>query len=189
MFEVYPLSQAANDTAGGMSPYTLDEAKQAWGSAYEGLSQEEVNRRVRGFATLVRGIAHSGAISPGEFADSLGLEPAEANELLSAFVAVGMELDGDGNIAGAALTTTKTPHAMRFDGHNLYAWCALDTLFIPGLLEVTAEVESVCPVSGGEIHLTVSETGVLSQSHPDAVISVVLPGVSPRVQTGPASPT
>ncbi len=172
-----------------MSPYTLEDAKKAWGRAYDGLSREEVNRRIRGFATLLRGIAHSGSVSPEEFADALGIDAAEAREIFSELAAAGMQLDADGNIAGAALTATKTPHAMRVRGRELYAWCALDTLFLPGLLGASAEVDSSCPVSGEKIHLSVSATGVSSHSPADAVLSVVLPGESSGAQTGPASPT
>ena len=69
-----------------------------------------------------------------------------------------MQFDETGNVVGAALTTLPTPHRVSFGGSfgdsfggDLFAWCALDTLFIPGLLDQTADVESTCPVSNSPI--------------------------------------
>jgi alkylmercury lyase len=73
-------------------------------------------------------------------------------------------------------------------GRRFYAWCALDTLFIPGLVGKPAEVSSHCPVSGAEIRLSVALQGVVEYEPSDAVLSVFLPGAS-GLLTGPASPT
>ncbi len=75
-------------------------------------------------------------------------------------------------------------------GKELYAWCSLDTLFIPGLLGEDAEISSTCPVSGDPIRLRVTPAGVQNFSPPDAVVSIVLPNVGQEsIRTGPASPT
>lgn len=168
----------------------LDEVKAAWAQGYEGLSREEIDRRVRAFTALVRGIAKTGAVTPEEFGRQTGASADEARELFSGFAAFGMEVDDSGNIIGAALTTTRTPHTLSFGGRKLFAWCALDTLFIPGLLDEVAEVESTCPVSGSDIRLVVTPEGVTAVHPPDAVLSVVLPGGgSPAGAIGLASPT
>ena len=171
-----------------MSRSTLEEAKRAWSQGSEGLSEEEVGRQALGFGAIVRGIAERGAVSPDEFAKELGLEPAAARELFEGFARAGVELDEAGNISGAALTTTKTPHEVQMSGRTFYAWCALDTLFIPGLVGEPAEVISRCPVSGAEIRLSVSPQGVVEHSPREAALSVFLPGAS-SLLTGPASPT
>ncbi len=168
----------------------LERAKQAWALGYEGLSQEEVDRRVRGFTAIVRGIARDGAVRPSTLAAELGIEVAEARELFSALESMGMEFDAAGNIVGAALTTKPTAHTVRIRDHEpLYAWCALDTLFIPGLVGEPAAIESTCPVSGDAIRLSVSPEGVLEHTPDGAVLSVFLPGSSGAPRTGPASPT
>ena len=169
---------------------TLGEVKAAWARGYEGLSSEELDRRVRGFAALVRGIAETGAVTPDEFGHQTGLNVDEATELFSVFAALGMQVNESGNIVGAALTTTPTPHSLSFGGRKLYAWCALDALFIPGLLDEVAAVESTCPVSSTDVRLTVAPEGVTSVDPTDAVLSVVVPSVTSSVlEIGLASPT
>jgi alkylmercury lyase len=100
----------------------------------------------------------------------------------------GLEFDGDGNLVGAALTLRPSPHRFRVAGRDLFAWCSLDTLFLPGLLEETAEVESACPVTGVPIRLRVTPDRVEAYSPATTVLSIVLPGISCSTdRTGPAS--
>ncbi len=171
-----------------MTRFSLEDAKRAWAQAYEGLDEAETGLRARGFRAIVRGIAARGSVSPAEFARELELEESSARELFLALAKVGMQVDGAGNITAAALTTRPTPHLLRMSGRTLYAWCALDTLFIPGLVGQKMEVESRCPVSDTVIRLSVSPNGVLEHSPEGAVLSVFLPGVSGAL-IGPASPT
>ncbi len=166
----------------------LEDAKSAWASEYAGLSPDEIDQRVRGFGAMVRGIAKDGHLSVARFAELMGLGVSEAKELFEGLAAVGMQMDESGNILGAALTARETPHKMRITGKELYAWCSLDTLFIPGLLGETAEVESTCPSSGEAIRLTVSPEGIEAAEPSSTWLSVFLPGGSSR-QLGPASPT
>lgn len=172
-----------------MSLTALEEAKAAWSRVYEGLTQKEIDQRVMGLSTLVRGIAQVGAVTPADFSRSTSLDPTQARELFSSLAAFGLERDEAGNIIGAALTTRSTPHSIGIAGKQLFAWCALDTLFIPGLLGEVGEVASTCPISQVAVRLTVKPDGVHT-SHPrGAVLSVVLPGVGLEATTGPASPT
>ena len=167
---------------------TLKRARAAWARTYDGMSSEEINRRARGFGSIVRGIYRDGAVSAESFAQELEIDASEARALFSALSDMGMEFDEAGNIVGAALTSKQTPHAVRIGDRVLYAWCALDTLFIPGLLDETAEIESTCPTSGTPISLSVSPNGVIKYAPQDVVISVVLPDPS-GARIGRASPT
>jgi alkylmercury lyase len=173
-----------------VSRTALEEAKAAWARAYAGLTQEEIDQRVMGFGALVRGIAVAGAVTPEEFGRSTSLSTTQASELFSSLAAFGLERDEAERIVGAALTTRRTPHAIRIAGKPLFAWCALDTLFIPGLLGEVGVVESTCPVSQAPVRLTVTPGGVETVDPPGAVLSVVLPAISSSsASTGPASPT
>lgn len=166
----------------------LEATKRAWASDFAGLSERETDTRVRAFTEIVRAIATEGTLSPDAFAARMGFEAPQATELFSGLKASGMQVDAEGNIVGAALTTLETPHRVRFDGKDLFAWCALDTLFIPGLLGKTVAVESTCPSSGGAVRLLVSPDRIESVE-PDGVwLSVFIPGGSSR-RVGPASPT
>ncbi len=166
----------------------LDDTKLAWAGTLEGRSEEEKDRLALATAIVVRGIAEHGATSPESLGAQLGLEPAQARAILAGLATMGMEIDAEGNVVGAALTSTQTPHAVRLGARVLFAWCALDTLFIPGLVGEPADVESTCPVSGEAISLRVSPDGACDYTPSGAVLSVLLPGAS-GLQVGPASPT
>jgi alkylmercury lyase len=166
----------------------LESAIRAWSSQFAGLSQMEIDDRVRGFAAIVRAIAETGALSPERLAEVMGLDVSRAEELIADLGAIGMQSDAGGNVIGAALTTQASPHRVRVRGKDLYAWCALDTLFIPGLLGETADIESVFPVGGGSMRLRVAPDCIASCQSPDAWVSVFLPGGTSRT-LGPASPT
>jgi alkylmercury lyase len=58
---------------------------------------------------------------------------------------------------------------------QLYTWCAWDSLFIPGLVGKTADVESVSPTSGAPIHLRVEPSGVQELTPAEAVVSMLAP--------------
>ncbi len=168
----------------------FDRAMRAWGACYDNLGTDEVHRRVRTFGAIVRGIAARGRFSPSELPPEAGSDPQRSRESIADLQAAGFEFDADGSIVGAALTTRLTPHRLHFrHGRPLYAWCALDTLFLPGLIGEAAAVESSCPVSGGAVHVSVSPDGVESCEPTDAVVSVFLPGDAVQARTGPASPT
>lgn len=173
-----------------MSRQDLEEAKRAWGRGYEGLDEADVDRRVAGFTALVRGIAEKGAVSAAEFGRATGLDASHASDIFSGLAMFGLERDDRGHVVGAALTTNATPHRVRFDEKELYAWCALDTLFIPGLVGRRAIIESTCPTSKDSIRLTVAPGGVEAVDPGATAISVVLPGAGGApATTGPASPT
>ncbi|MCI0711817.1 MAG: alkylmercury lyase MerB [Chloroflexi bacterium] len=85
------------------------------------------------------------------------------------------EFDGTGNLRGYALTQLPTPHQFRVNGQALYAWCALDTLFLPAYLDAAAEITSECPMTGTSIQLIVSPEGVQFCSPQDVALSIVIP--------------
>lgn len=69
----------------------------------------------------------------------------------------------------AGLTLEPTRHQLTMNGVTLFAWCAWDTLFIPQILGVTANVESTCPETGRAISITVSASGV-THAEPSCVV-------------------
>ena len=167
----------------------LEEAKRAWASSYEGLSQVRIDEHARGFTAIIRAVGEEGVLSARRFAELMRLPVPEANSLFQRLAAVGMQSDEQGNIVGAALTTLETSHRIYVGGKALFAWCALDTLFIPGLLRSTGEIDSTCPSSGEAIRLTVSPERVEACEPRGTWLSVFLPGVASGNQIGPASPT
>jgi alkylmercury lyase len=62
-------------------------------------------------------------------------------------------------IAFSGLSLAPTAHRLTLGERQLYTWCAWDTLFLPALLDQTAQVESICPVTGMAVRLTVDPSG------------------------------
>lgn len=84
------------------------------------------------------------------------------------------DLTEDGKVeALMGLSLRPTQHRMKVGDTQLYTWCALDLLFIPPTLEVTAEIESPSPTSGEVIRAVVTPNGIEDIDPEGAVVSVV----------------
>jgi alkylmercury lyase len=133
---------------------------------------------------LWREIARGVPVSPEQveqLASALDLEQQTVHEVLHKMC----ERDEDGNVVGiAGLSQNQHPHRFTVNGIQLATWCAWDSLFLPVMLQQTAEVASSCPSTGETIRLTITPEGVTSYQPESAVISIVIP--QPRT-SGPES--
>lgn len=85
------------------------------------------------------------------------------------------ERDPDDNIVGIlGLSLNETPHRFDVDGERFSTWCALDTLFLPAVLDRPATVESQSPVSEQRVRVTVTPDRVEEVRPAGAVISFVV---------------
>ena len=140
-------------------------------------------------------LAQGNPVSPQQLAKASGLSLVEVEETLKIIREEGVEVDEAGNLVGMALTLNPTPHRFIVNGRPLFTWCALDAVFMPGLLGETAEVESTCPITREPIRLTISPKGIEAFSPKTAVLSIAVPGLSCRrdddapdkTKTGPTS--
>jgi alkylmercury lyase len=125
---------------------------------------------------LYRLLAAGQPVATADLAAATGLpEPAVA-EMLSRWPAV--FTDSQGQVTGfwgLAISELSPTHRYETGGRVLYAWCAWDTLFLPGRIGQPARVTSTCPVTGELIELTVTPEGVTGTSHPAAVVSFLRP--------------
>jgi alkylmercury lyase len=72
-----------------------------------------------------------------------------------------VDYDEDGRVvAFSGLSLIPTAHRFTVGEHQLFTWCAWDTLFLPAMLGESADVESTCPVTGRGVRLTVDPNGV-----------------------------
>lgn len=139
-------------------------------SSSSAAGERRLNRQV------LDAIADGAPVSKTAFSTRTGLALDNVDRMFDRLAAFGAEFDDAGDLVGNILTQNTTPHRFKVSGRQLYAWCALDTLFLPGLLEQTAEVESTCPVTGVRIWLTVAPDRVENPHPADVTLSVVLPG-------------
>src|SRR5438876_2139848 len=76
---------------------------------------------------------------------------------------------------GGLTVVEMPPHRFIVDGRTLYTWCAWDSLFIPGVLGLEAEVESPAPGSTARVRLRVAPDEVKHVEPRSAVMSFLLP--------------
>ncbi|MEQ8396134.1 organomercurial lyase [Thalassobaculum sp.] len=126
---------------------------------------------------LLRQLARGEPVAVDDFARALRTSVKAADDLVKASRLTRFVLAAeDGRIRGfMGLSVTETPHRMIVDGRALWTWCAYDTLFLPALLDRTAQVETHDPVTGQAIHLTVSPRRVEAVEPAAAVASIVRP--------------
>jgi alkylmercury lyase len=97
-----------------------------------------------------------------------------ATQVTAILRGLGAEWDPDGRVAGLGMTLRPTEHQVRLDGQVVWAWCALDGLAVPLLLDTPAEVRSRCPATGLPVRVTVSPQRVRDLDPPGAVVSQIL---------------
>jgi len=123
---------------------------------------------------LYRLLAGGAPVSHRQLAQACALAETRIDELLVQWL--GVHHDEAGEVTGfLGLTVNETAHRLRVDGRDLYAWCAWDTLFLPGLIGRPAEVSSRCAQSGAEIRLALDPARVVSLTPDTTVLSFVTP--------------
>ncbi len=122
---------------------------------------------------LLRLLAEGQPVSRDRLAAALGLARADVDATLRQVPNV--EVDADGRIVASGLSLLPTPHQFHVNGHDLYTWCALDTLMYPVVIGQRAHVTSCCPVSGVPVRLTVTPERVEELDPPHALVSIVVP--------------
>lgn len=179
-----------------MARPTFEDVLAAWSADYDSVEQENeemLAQELNLSTTLLHLLSEGKAVSAVRLAEQTGLSPEQMQALFDHFAAQGGEFDEKGNLVGAALTLNSTPHQLTIDGRRLYAWCSLDTFFIPGLLGKSAEVTSTDPVTGDRIRLTVTPEGISKYDPATTHLSIAVPGLSCRTdgscgpETGPES--
>lgn len=90
----------------------------------------------------------------------------------------GVYRDDAGRIAGfwgLAIAPLDPEYSLQAGVKTSYAWCALDTLFIPPLLGEPVAVRATDPVNGEPVSLVVDGNGVRELTPPGALVSMVIP--------------
>ncbi len=129
---------------------------------------------------LYRLLAEGEPVRPGELATKVGLDEKLVQEKLQSWP--GVFFDEQERIQGYwGLAIAGMKHRFVGEGRTLYTWCAWDSLFLPEILQKTAQVSSSCPVTGETIRLRVSPYEIETVEPADMVMS--FPGVD-RMELG-----
>jgi alkylmercury lyase len=167
---------------------TLSEIIAAWQARQQSRELETLRPCVQAIQLLAQGQP----VSIDQFRTGSHLSETEITTYLARLKKCGGEFDENGNLIGNMLTLSPSPHRLQINGRALFAWCALDTLFLPAYLQQAAQVTSICPATKIPIHLTITPEGIERVDPATTVVAVVVPGVTPscdlQAQAGPQGP-
>ena len=142
----------------GAAMPTLDPTEQRIASAIHRLMADGVSATSEAIAraslTKVERVGESLASWPGVYRDNAGR-------------VVGFW--------GHAVSPLDPEYRLKAHDRTTYAWCALDTLFIPSLVGETMGVEATDPLTGEPVSLVVDGDGAHQVSPAGAVVSMVVP--------------
>ena len=128
----------------------------------------------RGALVIYRLLAKGIPVSDSDVGRELGMTSDEVGDLTGDWP--GVYRNDDGHIIGFwGLAISEMPHRFRLGDRQLHTWCAWASLFLPEILQETADVTSMCPVTGEEIHLRVSPRRVEEVSPAGAAMSLLEP--------------
>lgn len=141
--------------------------------------------------TLFQLLAKGEPVETPRLAAAVGRPEADVSAALAgpAFEPLVYRDDGSRIIGFSGLGVAElgeTVHRLRLDdGHEVYAWCAGDSLFLPIALGAEVRVESRCPVTGETISFLGSPSGFRDVNPPEAVMSILTPEeIGARVERG-----
>lgn len=126
---------------------------------------------------LLRELAKGEPVTAAQLARAIGATTADAKTVLER---PGLKpfvyRDEEGRVVGyLGLAARPMHHQFALNGRTLWTWCAGDSLFLPGLLDETAEVESRDPEGGELIRLTISPTRIEAVEPEGVVVCMVKP--------------
>lgn len=139
----------------------------------------ELVRRIVG---LMRELALGRPVPRTRLDDLWSTSAEQTRRVLEQIEAVGMvELDTSGAVVASVITLRPTAHRFRIGDTVLHTWCAVDTLFMPGVLGATAAVVSTCAETGRQLQLGVAPHRLVECTPPGIHVSLVVPGITPGI--------
>lgn len=164
-----------------------DELIEKYRAAYDAIPKEAFELDLRVTIRTVQALAAAKPVAPQRLAEIWEMPQEQVQAILEQAVASGRaQVDEQGNLVGAVLSFVPTQHRITLNGNQLYAWCAYDAIYVPGVVGTTARIASEDPISGDPIRLTITPAGVSEIRPESAVVTVV--GAETDMRGGPTSP-
>jgi alkylmercury lyase len=162
------------------------ELIKAYREAYDAIPQEALELDLRVTVKTMQALAKGKPISPDQLAQIWEIPLEQVRSILAGAIATGRaEIDSQGDLVGGVLSLNPTAHRISMDGKQLYAWCAYDAIYAPGVVGKTAQIASMDPLTGNLIEMTITPDGVAEVRPEGAVVSVV--GTETDMRGGPES--
>ena len=155
-----------------MMEATIDQVIVGWKDSKEQLYTPEF---VLTFHTILQSLMMGEAISLDKVSRISGLSKEQVFDAWQKLQESGAKMGEDTRITGAVLSLTPTMTKFEVEGRELYAWCALDAMFLPGLLGKAAKVKTISPANGEQILFSSGPDGVETIEPAGAVLTVEIP--------------
>ncbi len=128
-------------------------------------------------AAVYRLLSNGEPVDATAVAESVGgITVDSVNERLDSWP--GVFRDDSGRVVGFwghAIDKLDPEYRLVANGNTTYAWCALDTLFIPGIIGKVVRVEASDPISGEAVSVVVDGDGVREVTPAGALVSMLIP--------------
>ena len=118
---------------------TLAEIIQAWQTRKQDRTADLLASSIQ----TIKLLASGQPVSKEQFQSQTSLADDEVTAYFERLKRSGCEFDAQGRLVGNALSLTPSPYRLQVNGQQLYAWCALDTLFLSACIRQPAQVTSV----------------------------------------------
>lgn len=170
-----------------MEQLKKDEVIKAYRKAYDAIPQEALDLDLRLTVRTIQALSRGKPVSPEQLAEIWEVPLEQVRSVLAGAVLAGRaEVNSQGDLVGGILSLIPTPHRISIGGKQLYAWCAYDAIYVPGLAGKTAEISTQDPITGDPIKIIITPDGVADVQPEGSVVSVV--GVESDMRGGPKSP-
>jgi alkylmercury lyase len=156
------------------SPNTT--AEKLWAAASQHFPEFSPEQQ-RVALTLLQELLGGDPVPASRLGTALGIDEGEAARYLAETSLRPFVYPGDGApVKGFwGLLTVPTSHEFVVNGRALWASCAVDSLFLPQLLDVTASIASTDPVSGEAVALRVTPDFIETHRPDDIAVSMSSP--------------
>jgi alkylmercury lyase len=163
---------AARETTPGRLETSVESGSEAIKGAMPVLDDSD-----RQIATAVHRLISLGKpVEPAATGEAVGIDIDYLEAKLAS--RPGIYRDKGGRVTGFwghAIVKLDLEYRLIADGQTTYAWCALDTLFILGIIGATVRVEASDPISSEPISMLVGRVGASGISPAGALVSMVVP--------------
>jgi alkylmercury lyase len=161
----------------------LEKTKRALDELPKGAYEAELRLQVIALQLLSKG----DPVSPERLAEAWGMPLTQVEAIFEQAGAQGtLQLDDSGKMIGSAISLIPSVHQFQINGKTLYAWCAYDAVYAPGVIGKNAVIESVDPLSNESIRIDVSPDGVMGSKPEEIYVTVV--GMEADSKGGAQSP-
>jgi alkylmercury lyase len=164
-----------------MEQRNKEELIEAYREAFDAIPQEALELDLRVTVKTMQALAEGKPVSPDQLAEIWEMPLEQVLMVLDRAVTAGRAvINAQGDLVGGVLSLVPTAHRISVEGEQLYAWCAYDAIYAPGVIGRPAQVVSKDPVSGDPIEMTITPEGVENLRPEGAVVTVVGPEADVR---------